>query len=134
MMTFKQRLKFYGFGFVLGAIILVMILSKKKCRGMNEMKVVELVSQTRIVSPKAQCKLKALGLSGDTAFIYAMKNFRVNYALSDIHRKPCGIYKLEPQNPDSAMFNITICDCDTVSTIDDIDVFPKYKVNCDTVK
>ena len=135
MVTFKQRLKYYSFGFVIGAIILVIILNKRGCRGLTEMKVVELISQKRILSPNAKCKLGALGLLGDTAFVFEMKKYRVNYTLSDIHKKPCGIYRLVPlaNKIDSTKFNITICDCDTVSIINDVDLFTNYKVNCDSV-
>ncbi|MBC7864903.1 MAG: hypothetical protein IAF38_18150 [Bacteroidia bacterium] len=128
-MEFKQRLKFYGVGFVIGLIILIYI---TKCKSTNHMKVDELASQYKVFSKKAVCKLKGLGLN-DTTFIKELAKYRVNYAKSEIHAKPCGIFVLEPMKPDSAMFNLTVCDCDTFSVIKDIDVFPKYKTNCDSV-
>lgn len=133
-MNFLTRLKFYGFGFVIGLIILMVIMSKKGCRSVNHMKVDELISQYTEWSPKAKCKRTALGLDVDTVYFKTMSKYRVNYAKSDVHKEPCGIYRLEPLNPDSAKFEITICDCDTTSKIDDIDIFPKYNINCDTAK
>jgi hypothetical protein len=129
-----RRFKFFGFGFVIGMIILIYIIGKKGCRSVNHMKVDELVSQYTAWSPKAKCKRDALGLDNDTAYFKTMARYRVNYAKSDVHAEPCGIYRLEHLNKDSAKFEITICDCDTTSKIDDIDIFGKYKVNCDTVK
>jgi hypothetical protein len=135
-MTFLQRLKFYGAGFVIGMIILIYILGQKGCRGTNEMKVVELASQKKIYSEKARCKLKALGLNDSTIDDELMKmKYRVVYEKSDIHLKPCGIYRLESQKPDSARFHLTVCDCDTVSEIKDIEIFAKYiTTNCDSLK
>ena len=132
-MKFSQRLKFFGFGFVIGAIILIYILTQRKCRGMNQMKVDELASQQMRLSDKVKCKKNALGLN-DTTFIYAFKHFRVNYAASDIHKKPCGIYRLETTQPDSTKFNVTVCDCDTISIIDDLDLLPSVKAICDSIK
>lgn len=132
-MTFIQRLKLYGAGFVLGMIILLYILGQKGCRSTNHMKVDELVSQYTIWSPKAQCQREALGLDKDTFYYKVMAGYRVNYSKSEVHKDPCGIYRLEPLKRDSARFDITICDCDTISKIDIIDVYPGIKLPCDSI-
>ena len=98
------------------------------------MKVDELISQYTVWSPKADCKRKALGLTVDTIFYKVMSRYRVNYEKSNVRAEPCGIYRLEPMNRDSAKFELTICDCDTISKVDDISIFNQYSVNCDSVR
>ncbi|MFN5459221.1 MAG: hypothetical protein ACK5AY_04870 [Bacteroidota bacterium] len=131
-MDFTRRIKLFGFGFIIGMIILLYIFGKRGCKGVNHMKVDELISQYTIWSPKAQCKRKALGIEVDTVYFKTMSRFRVNYDKSDVRAEPCGIYRLEPMNRDSGKFEITICDCDTVSRIDDIDLFVKNN-SCDSI-
>lgn len=133
-MDFLRRIKLFGFGFVIGMIILLYILGKRGCRSVNHMKVDELISQYTVWSPKADCKRKALGLTVDTIFYKVMSRYRVNYEKSNVRAEPCGIYRLEPMNRDSAKFELTICDCDTISKVDDISIFNQYSVNCDSVR
>ena len=98
------------------------------------MKVDELISQYTVWSPKAKCKRKALGIDEDTIYFKTMSTYRVNYDKSDVRAEPCGIYRLEPMNRDSGKFEMTICDCDTISRVDDIDIYIKAKSGCDSVK
>ena len=133
-MDFTRRIKLFGFGFIIGMIILLYIFGKRGCKGINHMKVDELISQYTVWSPKAECKRKALGLEVDTVFYKVMSRYRVNYEKSKVRAEPCGIYRLEPIHKDSAKFELTVCDCDTISKIDDIDVFERFNVNCDSVK
>jgi hypothetical protein len=134
-MDFLRRLKFFGFGFVLGMIILLYVLGRRGCKSINHMKVDELISQYTIWSDKAKCKREALGLSADTTYYKTLTKMRVNYNKSDVRATPCGIYRLEPIHRDSIPFELTICDCDTISRIDDIDIFnPKIITDCDTLK
>lgn len=132
-MEFTRRIKLFGFGFILGMIILLYIFGKRGCRSVNHMKVDELISQYTIWSPKAKCKRDALGLSVDSLYFKHMSRFRVNYEKSNIRAEPCGIYRLEHMNADSARFELTICDCDTISKIDDIDLLKSSHSACDTV-
>jgi hypothetical protein len=134
MTDFFKRLKFFGFGFVIGMIILMVILSKRGCRSVNHMKVDELISQHTEWTPIAKCKREALGMKEDTMYYKVMSRYRVNYSKSDVRAQPCGYYRLEPVNRDSAKFEITIYDCDTISKIIDIDIFSQYKTGCDSLK
>ena len=123
-MTFKQRLKFYLFGFVLGMGMLVIILNKKGgCTGgsLSERKMTELLTQTWKINDVMRCKLKCIGLTNDTIFRAALKTCRVNYDRSNIHAEPCGTYVIE--SPDSKLsFTILVQDCKTVSEILDITI------------
>jgi hypothetical protein len=133
-MDLLRRLKFFGFGFVLGMIILLYILGRRGCKSVNHMKVDELISQYTIWSPKAKCKKKLLGLENDSTYYKTMSKLRVNYSTSDVRGIPCGIYNLEPIHRDSLKFEITIFDCDTISKIDDIHIYDKaMNCSCDSL-
>lgn len=128
-MDLLRRIKFFGFGFVLGMIILMYILGRRGCKSVNHMKVDELISQYTIWSSKAKCKRKLLGLENDSIYFKTMTKLRVNYSNTDVRATPCGIYKLEPINRDSIKFELTIFDCDTISKIDDIRIYDN-SLNC----
>ena len=121
-MTFKQRLKFYLFGFVLGLGILIIILNKKGgCTGgsLSERKMSELLMQTWNINDKMRCRLTCVGLASDTLFFTALKTCRVNYEKSDPRAEPCGTYIIEsPAGPLS--FTLLVSDCKTVSEIVDM--------------
>src|ERR1700741_4746162 len=95
VMPFKPRLKFYGLGFMLGLTILITILNRKGCAGLNERKAQELALQIWEVSPAQRCTLNCIGLTTDTLFIKAVRDCYVNYGKSEVHAEPCGTYVLE---------------------------------------
>ena len=59
-MNFLKRLKFYGFGFALGLMIVYATFGTRSCTTPNEVKMQQLVFQYFKLSEKAQCKLKCL--------------------------------------------------------------------------
>ena len=89
-MNFKQRLKFYGIGFGIGIVILLTILNKKGCAGLNERKAQELALQTWKIRDALRCKLNCIGLTTDTLFLKAVRDCYVNYGKSEVHAEPCG--------------------------------------------
>lgn len=121
-MTFKQRLKFYLIGFVLGLGILAIILNKKGgCAGgsLSERKMSELLTQNWKINAAMQCKLNCIGLTNDTLFKAALKTCHVNYDKSDVHAEPCGTYVIEsPQG--NLSFTMLVADCKTTSEVLDI--------------
>ena len=121
-MTFKQRLKFYLFGFALGLAMLGIILSKKSgCAGgsLSERKMSELLTQNWKISDAMRCRLNCMGLSNDTLFKAALKTCHVNYDKSNVHNDPCGTYVIESP-PGNLSFTLLVADCKTTSEILDI--------------
>jgi len=119
-MPFKQRLKFYGIGFILGLTILVSILNKRGCAGLNERKAQELALQTWKINELQRCKLNCLGLTTDTLFLKAIRDCKVDYGRSDVHAEPCGMYVLESAKGVVPSFTLLVNDCKNTSELQDI--------------
>jgi len=119
-MPFKTRLKFYGIGFILGLTILITILNKKGCAGLNERKAQELALQTWKISDAQRCKLNCLGLTTDTLFIKAVRDCYVDYSKSDVHAAPCGTYVLQSSKTAVTSFTLLVADCQNTSELQDI--------------
>lgn len=119
-MPFKQRLKFYGIGFILGLTILITILNKRGCAGLNERKAQELALQVWKISDVQRCKLNCLGLTTDTLFMKAVRDCYVNYDKSEVHAEPCGTYVLESAKGVVPSFTLLVADCKNTSELQDI--------------
>jgi hypothetical protein len=130
-MTFAQRLKFYGIGFGIGLLMVFMIFGNRSCVSVNEQKMAELVAYQQIqISEKAQCKLKCLK-SNDFILKLMLRNFEVNYDISNVHAQPCGQYFVKPKEGFKYDFDLVIQDCDTISKILDINITnPQVNCNC----
>ena len=130
-MTFLQRLKFYGFGFGIGCLIVWAMVGNRSCVTSNEMKMQELVFQRFEFSEKALCKLRCLK-QNEQLFKIEMRHFEVNYDLTNVHADPCGQYFIQAKEEfkDQYKYNFVINDCDTISKIFDIDISKTGKA-CD---
>jgi len=119
-MPFKTRLKFYGIGFILGLTILITILNKKGCAGLNERKAQELALQVWKISDAQRCKLNCLELTTDTLFIRAVRDCYVDYGKSNVHAEPCGTYVLQSAKGVEPSFTLLVADCKNISELQDI--------------
>ncbi|MEI8138140.1 MAG: hypothetical protein WCH21_12520 [Bacteroidota bacterium] len=130
-MNFLKRLKFYGFGFGLGLLVVFSMFGTRSCVSPNEQKMQELVFQDFKLSDKATCKLKCL-MKNKMLLKIELRHFEVNYDLSDVHKEPCGSYYIEPKKEFATKYNykLIINDCDTISKIDDISIPSTYTCNC----
>jgi hypothetical protein len=133
-MNFKQRLRLFLIGFIPGCIILFSIINKKGCTSPNELKMLELRHQHLDLGEKAKCKLKCLNVI-ETIFKINMRDYQVNYDLSDIHKKPYGLYYLEPIDANKGLYEMAVEDRDTVTYIHDIKLLnaAAANCNCDTI-
>ncbi len=133
-MNFWQRFRFFLVGFVPGCIILVFIINKKGCSSPNELKMLELRHQYLMLDEKAKCKLKCLDLL-EPVFKINMRDYQVNYDLSDIHKKPYGSYYLQAMDIKNAPYEMAVEDRDTVTYIHDIKLLNTAgaNCNCDTI-
>ena len=127
-MNFKQRLKFYLAGFSVGLLILLSILNKKGCKGVNTIKVEELMYQKWEISDLMRCKLKCAGFATDSVFFKDIKNCTVNYSASEVHEKPCGKYVLESSSKSAGKYTLLVADCDSISKL--LDVVIKNPCDC----
>jgi hypothetical protein len=120
-MKFIQRLKFYGFGFGLGLMVVYAMFGTRSCTTTNEMKMQELVFQHFDLSEKAQCQLKCLR-KNEVLLKIELRHFEVDYGPSLPRKEPCGEYLVKPKKEFSSLYNyqILMYDCDTITTIRDI--------------
>ena len=134
-MNFKQRLRLFLIGFVPGCIILFMIINKKGCTSPNELKMLELRHQYLQLGEKATCKLKCLNLL-KPVFKINMRDYQVNYDLSDIHKKPYGLYYLQPIDDKNGRYEMAVEDRDTITYIHDLKLLNTAvaSCNCDTIR
>jgi len=133
-MNFWQRVRFFLVGFIPGCIILFFIVSKKGCSSPNELKMLELSHQHLQVGEKVKCKLKCLVMT-EKGFQINMRKFEVNYDLSDVHKKPFGVYYLQGLKGQEDRYEMMVEDKDTITYVDDIKLLkPIANCNCDTVK
>jgi hypothetical protein len=130
-MTFSYRVKLYIFGFLIGLVALMFILKGKKCSGVSEMKLQELVDQTTYYSERAKCQLKCLNIPLDSVRFWLPAKFTINYDRSEVRDIPCGKYLVEPRKKEDFPFTLVILDCDTTSRIEKLDM--KADCKCDTL-
>jgi hypothetical protein len=130
-MNFLKRLKFYGFGFGLGLLIVFSMFGTRSCVSPNEQKMKELVFQNFKLSDKANCKLKCI-MKNEMLLKIELRHFEVNYDLSNVHKEPCGEYYIQPKKEFADQYNykLIINDCDTISKVDDISIPATYNCNC----
>lgn len=133
-MTFFQRFRFFLIGFIPGCIILFFIVRKNGCTSPNELKMLEIQYQTLQLGNKAACKLKCLVLT-DIGFKAKLHNFEVDYDLSDVHKKPYGIYYLKAMDGKEKRYEMLVEDRDTITYINDIKLLSNQaNCLCDTIK
>ena len=133
-MNFKQRLRLFLIGFIPGCIILFSIYFKKGCTGPNELKMLELRYQYLQLGEKAKCKLKCLVMV-EKGFKVHLRDFNVNYKLSNVRKKPYGTYYLQPISKKNARYEMIAEDKDTITYIHDIKLLNNgQNCNCDTLK
>ncbi len=132
-MSFWQRFRFFLIGFIPGTIILIMIINKKGCTSPNELKMLELSHQHLTLGDKATCKLKCLSII-EPVFKVNLRNFKVNYDLSDVHKKPYGTYYLQSIDEKEARYEMMVEDRDTVTYINDLKLLQVVpNCNCDSI-
>jgi len=130
-MTFLRRLKFYGFGFLLGLLMVYAVFGTRSCVGPNEMKMQELVFQRFQLSDLASCKLRCMK-KNEALLKIELRHFEVNYDLSEVHKKPCGEYFIQPKKEHASEFayKFVAFDCDTITRIDDIQITGTNTCSC----
>ena len=154
-MTFLGRLKYYGFGFGLGIMIVFAMFGGRSCTTPNEQKMEELVFQDFQLSEKALCKLKCIHMSEKLLKIQAghtipaetqvklktlnelllkieLRHFEVNYGVSSPRKESCGEYFVQPKKEFESLYNfkLLMLDCDTITRINDISINASKTCTC----
>ncbi len=125
-MTLFDRFKFYGFGFVLGILVLSMVLNKKCSNSFGflsprDMKMKELQGQTFHISAYANCQLAEMQLKeADLKTVFATS--KINYDRSDIMAKPYGLYLVEGKLANGKTFACKTGDNDFTTEIFELTV------------
>jgi hypothetical protein len=114
--SFGYRLRFYGFGFLIGLLMLAVILRGKKCSGPSGLKTEELYSQTIIFDDKATCAKECLKLN-DANIKSVLMKCHVNLSMSEVHAVPYGQYFMEGNDVKETPYSFVIEDRDTTSAI-----------------
>src|ERR1043166_4400489 len=122
-MTFLRRLGLYGFGFLLGMMILFMLFGTRRCEMPGEIKLLQLLDKQFVLSPLAQCKLKCLR-KNEALLKLELKQFEIDYAVSSVHKKPCGEYFVKPQEKYASdySYRLVIHDCGERAEIRDLQI------------
>lgn len=122
-MNFLGRLKFYGFGFGLGLLIVWAMFGTRSCTTPNDMKMQELVFQHLQLSEQAKCKLNCLRMN-EALLKIELRHFEVNYDVSAPRKEPCGEYFVQPKPEFESQyhFKLVMNDCDTITRINDISI------------
>jgi hypothetical protein len=126
---FFRRLKFYIFGFLIGALAVNILFKGKACRMPATIKLEELNAQRIEYSERALCKMKCVNMN-DNEIKELLKKGSINYNESDTHASPCPTYSIEEVNSNKQKIRIVIADCDTISKIMNITNLTTGKDSC----
>jgi len=126
-----QRLKYYGFGLLLGLMVVYALFGNRTCSSPNEIKMYELARQQFELSEKAECKLKCLRKNVNLLKI-ELRHFEINYDVSSPRNKPCGEYFVSPKQEHKGdyIYQLILLDCDTITRINDIQIEGALNCKC----
>ncbi len=119
-MTFAKRLRFFGFGIVLGTLLSLMLFGPERfsCSGyLPESRVLaELETKKWENDSLIFQSLKPYGIDSATLKKTLLKNASIDFDKSEPRRKPCGKYLLlYPE--DSAQISLEVIKCDSTASI-----------------
>jgi Domain of unknown function (DUF4258) len=111
-----RRFKLYGFGFLLGILIVSVVYKGKGCQTPNSAKLEELSWQKLEYTKHGECRMKCRGIT-EAEIKQVLKTGKVNYDKSEVHDKPFPTYAIEGNTTDGQNIRIVIADCDTISRV-----------------
>ncbi|MCW3085352.1 MAG: hypothetical protein JWP12_2718 [Bacteroidetes bacterium] len=111
-----RRLRLYGFGFVLGLLVVSFIYKGKGCQLPNSAKVEELAFQKMEYTEHALCRMKCRSIT-EAEIRQVLKSGKVNYDKSHVHDKPYPTYAIEGPTGDGKTLRLVIADVDTISRL-----------------
>ena len=117
-MKFSRRLLLYGFGFLMGIIIVFFIWNKKGASFdyMPEARVLKNI-QTKKLNASIPAKLSLIGFHIDsTALSTMLKNGDIDFNKSNTKSKPCKTYWVNTYHNEQKL-SLIIENCDSIATI-----------------
>jgi hypothetical protein len=111
-----RRFKLYGFGFLLGVLVVSFVYKGKGCQLPGSAKLEELSYQKLEYSKHGACRMECRGIT-EEEIKGVLKTGKVNYDKSGVHDKPCATYAVEGTTKDGQHIRIIIADCDTISKV-----------------
>jgi hypothetical protein len=111
-----RRLRFYGFGFLLGCLLVSFLFKGRGCQMPGSAKLEELSYQHLEYTKHGECRMKCRNISEDE-IKSVLKSGKINYDKSNVHDTPCGTYAVEGNTADGQKVRIVIADCDTISRV-----------------
>jgi hypothetical protein len=114
-----RRLRLYGFGFVLGILIVSFVYKGEGCQLPSSMKLQELNFQKLEYTQQGECILKCRNIS-QAELRLLMKAGKVNYDESDVHKKPFATYAIETNASKEKKLRIFVMDIDTITRITNV--------------
>lgn len=111
-----RRLKLYGFGFLLGLIVVSFVYKGKGCQMPGSRKLEELSYQKLELTKHGECRMKCRGIS-EADIKQLLKGGKINYDKSNVHDEPCGTYAVEGKTVTMNNVRVVIADCDTISRV-----------------
>ncbi|HEY0031344.1 MAG TPA: DUF4258 domain-containing protein [Bacteroidia bacterium] len=117
-----RRLRLYGFGFLLGLLIVSFLYKGKGCQMPGSAKLEELGWQKLEYSKHGACRMECRHINGaeirellGTGAVQGKG--KVNYDKSKVQDKPYPTYAIEGTTAAGKDLRIVIADCDTISRI-----------------
>lgn len=111
-----RRLKLYGFGFLLGLLVVSFIYKGKGCKLPGSVKLEELNAQKLEYTQHGECRMKCRNISQEDVK-QLLKGGKINYDKSEVHGKPCPTYAIEGKTTSGNELRVVIADCDTISRV-----------------
>lgn len=111
-----RRLRFYGFGFLLGLLVVSILFRGRSCRMPASAKLDELSHQYLEFTEHGACRMKCRNIT-EAEVRDVLSKGKINYDKSNVHDKPCGTYAVEGKTADGQNVRIVIADCDTTSRV-----------------
>lgn len=111
-----RRLRFYGFGFLLGILLCLFLFKGRSCKSPASSKLEELAFQKLELTQHGECRMKCRNISYDE-IKGVLKTGKINYDKSKVHEKPFGTYAVEGITGDGQNVRIVIADCDSISRV-----------------
>src|SRR6476646_9063821 len=107
-----RRLRFYGFGFLLGLLVVAILFRGRSCKTPASAKLEELSHQSLVLTEHGECRMKCRGIT-EAEIKEVLNTGKINYDKSKVHDSPCGTYAVEGKTTGGQSLRIIIADCDT---------------------
>jgi len=111
-----RRFRLYGFGFLIGMLIVSFVYKGKGCQLPNSAKMEELSWQKLEYTKHAECRMQCRHIT-EADIKQVLKTGKVNYGKSDVHHKPYPTYAIEGISATGKNLRIIIDDVDSISKV-----------------